>query len=148
MKRIEYTRKDFAWTKWTVADIDTAASRTVAEKKAALAAVKRIPALERTFANTVAAIDASDRCFGELLKVSLLLNVSPDKDVRDAAQKAIERAEKQLVDLEYDRDVYRALKEYDSRRPIRGEKLTEVDRKLISDTLRDYRRRGFDLPGL
>ena len=146
MKRIEYTRKDFAWTKWTVADVDTAASRTVAEKKAALAAVKRIPALERTFANTVAAIDASDRCFGELLKVSLLLNVSPDKDVRDAAQKAIERAEKQLVDLEYDRDVYRALKEYDSRRPIRGEKLTEVDRKLISDTLRDYRRRGFDLP--
>ncbi len=145
MKRTGYTRKDFAWTKWTPADIDAAAARVVAAKRAAFDAVKKVPAGERTFANTVAAIDASDRCMSDLLKISLLLNVSPKKEVRAAAQKAIERAERGLIDLEYDGDVYRALREYDAHRPIRGERLDPADRKLFADMLREFRRRGFDL---
>lgn len=142
MKRIHYSKKDFAWVRWTPSDIAKVAAGVIADKKRAYAEVKRIPSVDRTFANTVYAIEASDHGMAEYFKVGLLMNVSPRKDVREAARKTIERIEKTLVDLEYDEEVYRALREYEAKK----EKLAGPDKKLFGDMLRDFRRRGFDLP--
>jgi thimet oligopeptidase len=142
MKRIEYAPKDFAWTQWTPEEIAEVAEKVVAEKKAAYEKVKAVPAEERTFENTVYAVEAAGHGVDRLFKAAFLMNVSPSKEVRDAAQRAIERAEKELVDVEYDEDVYRAVKEYEAK----GEKLEGEDAKLFQDMLREYRRMGFDLP--
>lgn len=141
MKHLQYVKKDFAWTRWTPADIAAAARTVIVRKRNAYAAVKKIPAAERTFENTVFAIEASDWGMEEYFKISLLMYVSPLADVRAAAQRAMETVEKKFVDFEYDAEVYRALKEY----AAKEEKLRGPDKKLFADMLRDFRRRGFEL---
>jgi thimet oligopeptidase len=141
MNHIRYSKKDFAWVRWTPLEIGAAVKRSVAEKRRIYEAVKRIPAEERTFENTVVAIDVSNRPFSEILKAALLMNVSPDPKVREAAQKAVEYADRAIIGLEYDETLYRALVQYETKR----EKISGADRKLFEDMLRSFRRRGFDL---
>lgn len=141
MNHIQYSKKDFAWAMWTPLEIGAAVKRAVAEKRKTYAAVKRVPAEERTFENTVAAMDASNRPFSEILKAMLLMNVSPDPRVREAAQRAVEYADRAIIGLEYDKDLYHALVEYETKQ----EKLRGVEKKLFDDTIRSFRRRGFGL---
>lgn len=141
MKRLQYAKKDFAWTKWTPTDIATIAKTVIDRKRTAYAAVKKIPAAQRTFENTVLAIEASDWGMADYFKIALLMYVSPLADVRAAAQQAMERVERRLVDFEYDEAVYRSLKEY----AAKGDRLFGPDKKLLDDMLRDFRRRGFEL---
>ncbi len=142
MNHIQYSKKDFAWVRWTPSDIAKAAEAVIREKKRAYAAVKKIPKADRTFGNTVYAIESSDHRLADAFKIALFLFVSPKKEVREAAQKAINRIERQSVDLEYDPELYRALQEYAER----NERLFGPDRKLFEDMMRSFRRRGFGLP--
>ncbi|MBP9751847.1 MAG: Zn-dependent oligopeptidase [Candidatus Moranbacteria bacterium] len=141
MNHIRYSKKDFVWTRWAPEEIGAAVKRAVAEKRKIYEAVKRIPAGERTFENTVAAVDASNRPLSETLKAALLMNVSSDPKVREAAQKATEYADRAIIGLEYDETLYRALVEYEAKQ----EKLRGAEKKLLGDFLRSFRRRGFDL---
>lgn len=142
MNYIQYSKKDFAWTRWTLADIARVADLVIAEKKRAYEAVKSVPAKERTFENTVYVIEATNHAMADAFKVALLLYVSPKKEMREAVQKAMNRIERQSVDLEYDPELYRALQEYAER----NERLSGPDRKLFEDMMRSFRRRGFELP--
>ncbi len=142
MKRIPYTKKDFAWVRWTPTDIAKAADGAIASKRKAYATVKAVPKAERTFENTVYAIEASNHAMMGAFKISLLMYVSPKKEVREAVQKAMNRIDRQSVDLEYDPELYRALSEYAERK----ERLAGPDRKLFEDMMRNFRRRGFGLP--
>ena len=83
MKHIQYSKKDFAWVRWTQADIAKAADECVAAKRKAYAAVKKIPKAERTFENTVYAIEASNHAIVDAFKISLLMYVSPKEAVRE-----------------------------------------------------------------
>jgi thimet oligopeptidase len=141
MNHIQYSKKDFAWAQWTSEEIGVVVKRAIAEKRKAHVTVKRIPVAERTFENTVAALDASNRPFAEVLKAALLMNVSPDPLVRESAQRAVEYADRAIIGLEYDADLYRALREYEAKQ----EKLRGAEKKLFDDLLRSFRRRGFDL---
>ena len=143
MNHIRYSKKDFSWVRWTLADIARVADAVIAEKKRAYAAVKKIPKVERTFENTVYAIEASNHAMMGAFKISLLMYVSPKKEVREAAQKAMDHIERKFVDLEYDPELYRALSEYAERKA----RLSGPDRKLFEDMMRSFRRRGFELPG-
>ena len=60
MKRITYTKKDFAWTGWSAKDIEKVAKEIIARKKKRYTEIKKIPAKERTFENTVYAIESAD----------------------------------------------------------------------------------------
>lgn len=142
MSRISYTKKDFAWVRWTPEDIARVADGVIDAKKRAYAAVKSVPAAERTFENTVYAIEAANHVMQDAFKLSLLMYVSPRKDVREAVEKAMNRIERRSVDLEYDPELYRALREYADRK----ERLSGPDRKLFDDMMRSFRRRGFELP--
>ena len=141
MKRIQHAKKDFAWVRWTPEDIGAAAKRVIAEKRRTYAAVKKIPATERTFANTVRAIESADALMVEYFKIALLLYVSPVEAVREAALAAVTRIGRISVDFEYDVDLYRALREYEAKQ----ERLVGSDKKLFADMLRSFRRRGFEL---
>lgn len=145
--RIPYTKKDFAWVHWTAADIKRLAPKIIEEKKARLKLIKKVLSAERTFENTVYALEASDYGLADLiLKIDLLQNVSPDKKVRDEAMRAIQLIEKKLIVVEHDKAIWGALKVYE-RGAWRRERacLGEDDKKLFRDTFLSYKRMGFDL---
>lgn len=114
-----------------------------AELSAAADAVAAIPAAERTFANTVLALENADAVFSEKTRpYSFLADVSPDKNARRAGN-AIERRRGRFFLAYGDRDdIYRAYKEY----AAKGEQLTGEDKLLLDDILRAYKMRGMDRP--
>jgi len=142
MKRKEYTAQDFAWTQWTGEEILKVADDILESKRDAYKAIKAIKAQERTFENTVYALESSNHILWELHAINLLMNVSPSQEIRDTAQISIDRVEKELVNIEYDEDIYQAIKEYEARKEV----IKENDSaKLFADMLREYKRMGFAL---
>ena len=110
------------------------------------AALDRLGALapgKVTFDNTVRALDdisyqisLTDDRFG------VIKETSTSAAVRDAATSAIKELEDWAVGLDYREDVYKAIKAYADQKP----KLKGEDARLLSETMRDYRRAGLDLP--
>ena len=109
----------------------------------ALAQVVAVPAKDRTFDNTVRAIDAAYAVLNErTLAPELLLHVSPDAKLREAASRLKQDTDKLQVDASMREDVYKAVKEYADK----NEDLAGENKKLLKDMLRDFRRSGMELP--
>lgn len=147
MKRTPYAPKDFQWTKWTATDIKKLTPQIISEKKARIKAVKEIHTEERNFENTIYALESSDYGISDtILKIDLLQNVSLEKTVRDAAKKAIETIEKQLIRIERDPKIWQAIKDYEQS-AWKKEKgvLKDDSKKLFHDMFLNYKRMGFDL---
>jgi thimet oligopeptidase len=143
MKRKRYTKADFAWVKWNAADFRRIAADGIRRKKEAYAKIRAIPASERTFENTIYALEASDdQASDEMNRIGLLKEISTDQKVRAAAAKMFESLQKQLVEIEFDPRMYAALKEYAKKK----EKLHGPEKLLFEDLMKGYARMGFDLP--
>lgn len=141
LKRNPYTSQDFAWTHWSAQDIETVANNFLAYKKEAYAKIKSIPASERTFENTLYAIERTSAKAEDIYKISFLMNVSPSEEFRNKAQEVMDTIEKALIEVEYDEGMYQAVKEFEAR----GLVLEGEEKRLFDVMLRDYRRMGFDL---
>lgn len=146
IKRILPTKKDYEWILWTPANIKGLPEALLADKRTKYQRIKKIKPEKRTFENTIYAIEKTDEDLQDGLGVlSLLVNVSPKKSVRDSATEALVRLESELITIEYDKEVYDAVLEY-----VEGngkiEKLTDEEKRLLGDMLRGYKRMGFDLP--
>ena len=143
-----YTKADFAWTQWKPADIKVLPAKLLAQKKDRLAVIKKIHAGERTFENTVYALDASNNGIVDIIsKINILQEASPEKDVRTASQQAIKTLEKTFIAIERDPGVWKALKEYEQGTWKKEKKtLSPADHKLFQDMLLEYKRMGFNLP--
>ena len=143
MKRRRYEKDDFKWVNWKGADFEKIAADLVRRKKDAYAAIRAIPARERTFQNTVIALEATDdRASDETNRIGILKEVSTDSAVRAAAARTLESLQKQLVEIEFDPRMYAVIKEYATRR----EKLQGPEKLLFTDLKKGYERMGFDLP--
>ncbi len=141
-KRKPYTPEDFAWTRWDAAAILAFVPEILARKKEQYATIKAIPDEARNFENTAYAIEASNNGIAaQIHYIDLLLRVSPDAAVRVAAQSAINEIQKAMIDIEYDEEIYKAVKAVEAKK----EALKGEDKKLFADMLRDYRRMGFEL---
>lgn len=147
-KTLPLTEKDFAWVKMTPAYMKKTAEEYIAHKKKAYTEIKNILPEKRTYLNTLYALERCDDMFESFFgKLGLLGEVSPKKEVRDRAHAVSMEASQKLIDIEYDRGMYIALLEYyegnyqDEKKSLRKE-----DIKLLEETLREYRRMGFDLP--
>ena len=126
----------------TNAIIDTVA-KTIADGNTALDRIGKLPAAEATFANTFIALDNLSFNIGlTASRLSLIEQTSTNAAMRDAATDAIKSLSQWAVGIDYRDDVYRALKTFAATDP----KLAGEDKKLLEDTLRDYRRAGLDLP--
>ena len=98
---------------------------------------------DRTFANTLGALEAATDGVGQASgQYAFMAYVADDGDVRDAARASEERIDKYFVDLSFREDLYRAVKAY----AARGEALEGEEARLLEYELRDYRRNGFELP--
>ncbi|MEN9551998.1 MAG: hypothetical protein RI935_375 [Candidatus Parcubacteria bacterium] len=147
MKTLPLTQKDFAWVKWTPKQMEKIAKSYLENKKKVYQEIKSILPEERTFLNTVYALERADDMFESALsKMGLLAETSTKKEVRDGATAVLSSVSEKAVDIEYDRDLYIAVLEYyegnfrDEKKSLRKE-----DIKLIEETLREYKRIGFDL---
>jgi thimet oligopeptidase len=120
-----------------------ALKQTLAVGNAALDRIGALKPREATFENTVRALDdigyqisLTDDRFG------LIKETSTNAALRDAATDAIKALQEWAVGIDYREDVYKALKAYADRKP----KLKGEDARLLTETMRDYRRAGLDLP--
>lgn len=135
--------EDFSWVAWEPEKIREVTDQTLENKREAYKRIKAIPGEERTWENTVFAVESSNYEADPLMNyVSILMHASPREEIREAAKSALEKFEKDIVDVEYDEELYRAVKEYASKQ----EALVGADKKLFDDMMRDYKRMGFELP--
>ncbi|MDQ3018424.1 MAG: Zn-dependent oligopeptidase [bacterium] len=133
----------FDWITWAPSQYMKEAQSALAEKKTGVEAVKKIPASERTYENTLLAFERSGERLVEVWScIEFLMNVKPDKQSREAAKAAVDFLQSKAIDLDYDEGMYRAIKELEARKP----KLQGADKKLFKDTLLAYKRLGFELP--
>ncbi len=143
MKRIRYTKADFAWTKWGRSDFERIAKDSVKKTKKAYAAIRAIPAEKRTFENTVYALESAGELESDAVNcISLLKEVSPNEKVRSAAAHTLEDLQKKFVEIEFDPRMYASLKEYAKKK----EKLTGPEKLLFEDMMKGYARMGLGLP--
>jgi oligopeptidase A len=111
---------------------------------AAIEAIAAIPAPERTFENTVIAMESASDIVGQVSgQRAFLAYVSADDELRAAAHEQDQALDQYSVALSFREDLYEALREYS----LTGEAktLTGERERLLEHTLRDYRRIGFEL---
>ncbi len=133
---------DLAWVKWRAADLKREARGALDYKKEVNTAIKKVPASQRTFENTVVALEhGKDLLQPVLQKIEVLVNAHPDAKLRAVGQGVIEKLQRDYIDLNFDEGVYQALTEYAALKPS----LSGADKKLFKETLRDFKRIGFGL---
>jgi thimet oligopeptidase len=95
------------------------------------------------FKSTVGALD--DLTYEANLqanKATIIKEANTDAAMRAAAENAVKMFQDWAVGIDYREDVYKALKSFADTQPqVSGE-----DAKLLSETMRDYRRAGLELP--
>jgi Zn-dependent oligopeptidase len=148
MKTLPLTSKDFAWVKWTPKQMSELAEKSLALKKENYKKIKEILPENRTYENTVFALDRADELFADSLgKMSVLSDISTKKEQRDAAHLVQETVISRSVELDYDRDLYISLVEYREGNFQKEKKnLDKADIKLLEESIKEYERLGFNLP--
>ena len=110
----------------------------------AIARIVAIPDRERTFANTLLALEeAGDHVGFASGAYAFMAYVSADDALRETARELDQELDKYSVALSFREDLYRAVRAYAESGD--AQKLTGEDRRLLEFELRDYRRNGFEL---
>src|SRR5213083_3443541 len=96
-----------------------------------------------TFKSTVVALDDLTYQGGLAAnKATIIKETNTNPAMRAAAEEAVKAFQEWAVGIDYREDVYKAIKAFADTHP----KFSGEDEKLFSETLRDYRRAGLDLP--
>ncbi|MEZ0111152.1 thimet oligopeptidase [Catenulispora sp. EB89] len=137
-------------------ELAAACRAAIEECEARIGALVAVPGGERTFANTVLAVEEARAVVrGARAAWGVLAEVSPDKGLREAALEWGERLDKHAVGIGLDERVFRAVCEFTGSDGGRGggggtgaqaAALSVVDARLLRDVQRDYRRSGIGLP--
>lgn len=115
----------------------------ITKADAAIAKLVAIPDGQRTFENTVLALDnINDDLNTETSLTIFLSNVSPDAAIRDGSRAAEDAINEWTIALGKNEKVYQAVKAFADRKP----QLDNLKQRLLDFTLRDYRRSGMGLP--
>lgn len=127
---------------YTPESVKALSGSVIAELELKLKALASIPAPQRDFKNTLLAFETAVSGFGEAVQIPILLAyVSDNAELRAAGQELELKISQYSVDLFTREDVFRALNEY----AARGEKLGEVEVRLLEKTLLDFKRNGLGL---
>jgi thimet oligopeptidase len=96
-----------------------------------------------TFKSTVVALDdLSDDASNAANKAVIIKETNQSEPMRNAAEAAVKDYQEWSVGVDYREDVYKAIKAFADTQP----KLSGENKKLLDETLRDYRRAGLALP--
>ncbi|HEX6029899.1 MAG TPA: M3 family metallopeptidase, partial [Tepidiformaceae bacterium] len=112
---------------------------------AAIAAIVAVPQEQRTYANTLLALeDATDGLSQASGQYAFMGYVSADEKLREVAREWDEKIDKYSVALSFREDLYEAVKAFSESAEAKG--LTGEEARFLEHELRDYRRNGFGLP--
>jgi len=119
------------------------------EAKEKIEKIIAIPLQEKTYKNTPKQLDelsSLDNISIYFSCLSALEMLSPEKEIRDASHKALLTLQKFWVDnISNNVKLYKALKTYDEKNLDKAD-LTQEEKYFITETLKDYKRAGLDLP--
>lgn len=125
--------------------IGPALDKAMAECDAKLAALAALPALSRTFANTVEALEQAGASFSDAaMRLQILKEIHTDPAVREAAAAAEEKSGQYGVRMGARRDLYAAVMEYVANAG-KTEAMDPQQARLLELTRRDFRRNGLEL---
>lgn len=137
-----YIMPSFDWVSWKPADMRRVLAREYKSMMKQIAAIKKIPKAQRTFENTIAALEYSQYAFADALsQVGFLMQVSTDKKVRETANKLVDVYIPKLNNITYDIVLYRAICDYSVEKNLAPHR-----QKLWRDLMFDYRQAGLHLP--
>ncbi|MDE2934222.1 MAG: Zn-dependent oligopeptidase [Chloroflexota bacterium] len=126
----------------TPEQVTGACEAAIAACGTAVDAIVGTPDGERTFGNTLGALEAATDGVSQASgQYAFMAYVATDAELREAGRAAEERIDKYLIDLSFREDLYAAIKAYAGR----GEALGPEEQRLLDFELRDYRRNGFEL---
>ncbi|MEO9256455.1 MAG: M3 family metallopeptidase [Tepidiformaceae bacterium] len=129
----------------TPEQISAACDAAMRECDAAVDRIVAVPDGERTFANTLIALEgAGDKVSQAAGTYGFMAYVSADDGLREAGRAADERLEKYGIALSFREDLYDAIRAYaatDEAKSLTGENVRLLEKELL-----DYRRNGFELP--
>ena len=127
----------------TPAEVMATAEKAIRDGNTALDTIGALHPNEVNFVNTIRALDDMGWELGLAVnRLGLIEQTSTNAAVRDAATDAGKIISDWAVGTDYREDVYAAVKAYAATQPM----LVGEDKKLLENTLRDYRRAGLDLP--
>src|SRR6266487_138936 len=130
------------WEK-TLEAIEAAMKSAIAKANAELDQIGAQDPGKVTFKSTVAALD--DVTYEASLaanRATLIKETNTNPAMRTAAENAVKAFQDWVVGVDYREDVYKAIKAFADTHP----KLSGEEEKLLTETLRDYRRAGLELP--
>jgi len=123
--------------------VETSAKEATKKGNAALDAIGRLDRKKVTFQNTVVALDdLAYEANNVGNKATIIKQANTDPKMRAAAEKAVKAMNDWFVGIDYREDVYKSIKAFAETNP----QLTGEDKKLLDETMRDYRRAGLALP--
>jgi Zn-dependent oligopeptidase len=123
--------------------VETSAKEAIKRGNAALDAIGRLDRKKVTFQNTVVALDdLAYEANNVGNKATIIKQANTDPTMRAAAEKAVKAMNDWFVGIDYREDVYKSIKAFAETNP----QLTGEDKKLLDETMRDYRRAGLALP--
>jgi thimet oligopeptidase len=123
--------------------IDASIKDAIAKANQALDQIGSQDLSKVTFKSTVIALD--DLAYQAGLtanKANIIKQSSTNAAMRTAGENAVKMYQDWAVGIDYREDVYKAIKAFAGTHP----KLSGEDKKLLDETLRDYRRAGLELP--
>ena len=154
------TQKDFKWATDSEKDqldfISSFALDAINKIKSRIENIKKIKSEGRTFENTILAFEnISDEENIEMSHIHTLEMCSDRLAVREACRKSEIEMSAKIVDLIYDINLYKSIKDYYdnsfklelNQKDSSGKNiLDKQDIKLVADMMSDFARMGFDLP--
>jgi len=126
----------------TPAELTSRVEQAFANADVEIEAIIAVPDDQRTFANTVGALDdMMVRLDGDANMMAFMAYVHEDADIRAAAQGAEQMWSDWSIDFATNEDLYSAIKSYADTNPnLYGEQA-----RMLEHTMRDYRRSGMSL---
>ena len=127
----------------TPAAVDAAAKDAIKKGNAALDAIGKLDPKKVTFQNTVGALDTLGYEANNVAnKATIVKEAHTDPKMRAVAENAVKALNDWFVGIDYRENVYKSIKAFAETKP----QLAGEDKKLLDETMRDYRRAGLALP--
>jgi len=136
----------FALFPKTTDEVDQRVNEAIAEANAGIQRVLDIAPRDRTFANTVRALDRVENRFKVVFRVLYVYGlVAPTEVMRTACNDALVQLQNYSVDAFMNKDLYCAFRAYEEHGD-KNESLLSEERYAFQEIMRFFHREGFDLP--
>src|SRR5207244_3969807 len=123
--------------------VETSAREAIKKGNAVLDAIGKLDRKKVTFQNSVVALDdLAYEANNVGNKATIIKEANPDPKMRAAAENAVKTMNDWFVGIDYREDVYKSINAFAETNP----QLAGEDKKLLDETMRDYRRAGLALP--